>query len=552
MTPPTSGSGELVVVLAAGRGTRARIYGPWLHKALLPLGSRSVLSRLLAHFRADARFVFAIGHLGDQVQAYVELAHPDLNATFVRVESYTGPGTGPATSLLACRDHLDRPFTVTACDAVYDAPLPGPGENWIGVAAIDDPENWCTVQVDGTQVTGLAYRDPQGTGLAYTGTAHVHDVEPFLIGLESTVQSGEVVLDPGFLKLRRHGLVAKEVAWRDAGNEETYSAVRATFDDETTVAGKTSDLTYLLDDRVLKLMSDSGTAENLYERGRSLAGLTPTVTGCAGGVLATTRIHDAVDLDAFEPTAIQRCLEWVEAGLWEREVHDHAPDAVDSAVRSMYVDKTSARVADLLGRLPGLDDYSVVNGIDCPPIAELIESVASDGADVLSGAVIAPVHGDLHSENVLIDSEGGLWLIDWRSDFGGLTDVGDVTYDLAKMVHTLEFSTPVMIKHLFTIEDVASGEVRITHEGINELAASREAFWAFVASRGYDDHRVAVVDALVFLSMSPLYDEAIGRYLFVLGKVLLTGALDPRTSGRTAFDQVFGRTSGSDASSAAP
>jgi hypothetical protein len=52
--------------------------------------------------------------------------------------------------------------------------------------------------------------------------------------------------------------------------------------------------------------------------------------------------------------------------------------------------------------------------------------------------------------------------------------------------------------------------------------------------------------------MSPLYDEAIGRYLFVLGKVLLTGALDPRTSGRTAFDQVFGRTSGSDASSAAP
>ena len=300
MTSSTSGSGDLVVVLAAGRGTRARVYGPWLHKALLPLGDRPVLSRLLGHFPATARFVFAVGHLGDQVQAFVEMAHPDLNATFVSVDPYAGPGTGPATSLLACRDHLDGPFTVTACDAVYEAPLPSPRGNWIGVAAVDDPENWCTVRLDGDRVTGLAYRDPHGTNLAYTGTAHVQDSEPFLTELEKADQLGEVVLDPGFLRLCDHGLVVRELAWRDAGNEETYAAVRAAYGGEASVATKTSDLTYLFDDRVVKLTDDAATAARLFERGRTLTGLTPEVLGHAGGVLSTVRVGGASDLDAAE------------------------------------------------------------------------------------------------------------------------------------------------------------------------------------------------------------------------------------------------------------
>jgi len=540
MTSSTSGSGDLVVVLTAGRGTRARVYGPWLHKALLPLGDRPVLSRLLGHFPATARFVFAVGHLGDQVQAFVEMAHPDLDATFVSVDPYAGPGTGPATSLLACRDHLDGPFTVTACDAVYEAPLPSPRGNWIGVAAVDDPENWCTVRLDGDRVTGLAYRDPHGTNLAYTGTAHVQDSEPFLTELEKADQLGEVVLDPGFLRLCDHGLVVRKLAWRDAGNEETYAAVRAAYGGEASVATKTSDLTYLFDDRVVKLTDDAATAARLFERGRTLTGLTPEVLGHAGGVLCTVRVGGASDLDAADPSEVRSCLEWVESDLWQRRVPVHAPASVERAMRAMYVDKTRDRVAHLLDRLPGLDDERRVNAIDCAPITELLELVASDHADVLSGAVIAPVHGDLHGENVLVDADRGRWLIDWRTDFGGLTEVGDLTYDLAKMLHTLEFSTPTMVEKRFNVERVADDALRITHEDIVELAGSRDAFWEFVAARGHDEHRIAIVDALVFLSMCPLYDDEIGRYLFLLGKALLAAALDLSVPGRMAFDRLFG------------
>jgi hypothetical protein len=107
------------------------------------------------------------------------------------------------------------------------------------------------------------------------------------------------------------------------------------------------------------------------------------------------------------------------------------------------------------------------------------------------------------------------------------------------MIHTLEFSTPAMVEHRFSIDRFGDAVV-LSHEGIRELAASRTAFWSFIRSRGYDETRIVIVDALVFLSMSPLYDDAIGEYLFLLGKVLLASAIgDTDRDGADLFEQLF-------------
>ena len=79
-----------------------------LHKALAPLCNRAVLSHVLESFPADARFVVAVGHLADQVRAYVALAHPTATSRFVTVDNYDGPGSGPGLSVLACAEALGR------------------------------------------------------------------------------------------------------------------------------------------------------------------------------------------------------------------------------------------------------------------------------------------------------------------------------------------------------------------------------------------------------------------------------------------------------------
>lgn len=55
-----------------------------------------------------------------------------------------------------------------------------------------------------------------------------------------------------------------------------------------------------------------------------------------------------------------------------------------------------------------------------------------------------------------------------------------------------------------------------------------------------EQREIVIVDALVFLSMSPLYDDAIGEYLFLLGKVLLARAIgDTDLDGADLFEQLF-------------
>ncbi|MCB0337573.1 MAG: NTP transferase domain-containing protein, partial [Bdellovibrionales bacterium] len=137
-----------VCILAAGMGTRSRSQGEGVHKALLPLGNQAVLSQIVGQFSIGTHFVIAVGHCGDQIRQYMELAHPERECTFVEVDNYDGPGSGPGYSLFACKEYLNEPFVFTAVDTLVPHRLPEFQGNWIGVSKVSDPENWCTVDAD--------------------------------------------------------------------------------------------------------------------------------------------------------------------------------------------------------------------------------------------------------------------------------------------------------------------------------------------------------------------------------------------------------------------
>src|SRR5688572_17427119 len=109
-----------VCLLTAGLGTRLGEFGRYLNKALLPLDKQAIISQIIRRFPAEAEFVIGLGHLGDQVQTYLEMAHPDTDFKFVRIENYAGPGSGPGLSLLTCKEHLQKPFHFVSCDTLWD------------------------------------------------------------------------------------------------------------------------------------------------------------------------------------------------------------------------------------------------------------------------------------------------------------------------------------------------------------------------------------------------------------------------------------------------
>ena len=71
--------------------------------------------------------------------------------------------------------------------------------------------------------------------------------------------------------------------------------------------------------------------------------------------------------------------------------------------------------------------------------------------DYISSAEGYQFHGDCVLENI-IHKDGNYTLIDWRQDFGGITQYGDIYYDLAKMYGGMILSYQLIKEGMFSFD----------------------------------------------------------------------------------------------------
>lgn len=523
MAAPTT-----VCILAAGAGTRSRANAMAMHKALLPVGNRAVLSHIIGQFAAGSRIVLALGHYGEQLREYVAVAHPGIDVTFVEVDRIAGAGAGPGYSLLACRRELQEPFVFTACDTLVPAEVPAPDRNWIGVQPVEQPERWCTAATADGRVSGLFYKQAGSPSLGFIGIAAVHDHTIFWDGLERGLSdSAESQVVPGLEALIASGLDAVELPWNDTGDEEGYSALLSRFDPNYSFAGKTTDTTYRLGDRIIKFFADPELSRRRFLRGRQHPDAFAAVIEHRGHFYSYRYAEGGILSGRLDSKQLTALLEWLESAFWRPSPCDPAHFA--ALCRRFYRDKTSDRLASYLTRYAeGSEAESLrIDGLACRPVADLIAGIPDA---FWEGGLASTFHGDLHADNVVVGDDGRFTLIDWRQDFGGDTALGDRYYDLAKFFHTLDFSVAAM-RDGFRIHRSAGAVVEIGHEPLPGVAALEAAFWDFCSRFGYDCHRILVLNALIFVNMAPLYDRPLADYLYLLGRRRLAEALAGRNPG---------------------
>lgn len=524
MAAPTT-----VCILAAGAGTRSRASAMAMHKALLPVGNRAVLSRIIGQFAAGSRLVLALGHYGEQLREYMAVTHPDVDVTFVEVDRIAGAGAGPGYSLLACRRHLQEPFVFTACDTLVPAEVPAPDRNWVGVQPVDRPERWCTAATTGGRVSGLFYKLAGSPPLGFIGIAAVHDHARFWDGLERGLSaSAESQVVPGLEALIAPGLDAIELPWNDTGDEEGYAALLSRYDPNYSFTGKTTDTTYRLGDRIIKFFADPEVSRRRFLRGRQHPDAFAAVLEHRGHFYSYRYAEGGILSEHLDPHRLTGLLEWLEAAFWQPGPCDPAEFA--ALCRRFYRDKTSDRLASYLTRhADGTEPEPLrIGGLDCPTVADLIAGIPEA---FWEGGLASSFHGDLHADNVVVGPDGRFTLIDWRQDFGGETAIGDRYYDLAKFFHTLDFSVAAM-RDGFRIRRSGDAAVEIDHEPLPDVAALEAAFWDFCSRSGYDRGRILVLNALIFVNMAPLYDRPLADYLYLLGRRRLAEVLAGRNPGR--------------------
>lgn len=214
-----------VCILAAGVGTRMENFTRYLNKALIPVQGKPAISHILEKIPKDIETIVALGHLKDSLRAYIETAYPERRLTFVEVDRYTGPGTGPGYSLLKCRDSLECPFVYESADTLFLEPIPIPDRNWFGIVRVPDTERFCSVKIEAEKVVRIDDKIKTDNEFAFIGLAGVRDYIPFWDALENNQNliNGEVQVSNGFKSLIAHTLIPIQFTWFDTGTPEAYA-----------------------------------------------------------------------------------------------------------------------------------------------------------------------------------------------------------------------------------------------------------------------------------------------------------------------------------------
>lgn len=518
-----------VCILAAGLGSRAAGHDQGLHKALLPLANMAVISHIINQFAANSRFVVAVGHAASQIQDYLTAAHPRTDITFVPVDRITGPGAGPAYSLLCCQPYLIGPFIFTACDTLVRADIPPLTRNWVGVCPTDDPVRWCTVHTnDDGAVRSLHYKTVDGGPLSFIGIAGIVDHTPFWTGLRQAVAvDGESQVNGGLEALIAPGLFAAHLPWLDVGDTQGYTAAVSQYGENYTFTGKTTEMTYRLGNRVIKLFTDPEVATRRAHRAQGMGDAIPQMVARHGHVYAYSFVDGIPLADALEPVRLSHFLDWIERTFW-RPLNGQDP-TFGAACEQFYGDKTTQRLHAFLTLMQWAAEPETltINQTLCPTVAQLL---AAPKAGWAAHGLPSTFHGDLHADNVIIaddaDPSRPYVLIDWRQDFGGLTDKGDRYYDLAKFLHTLDLSVRTMTERAFSDSfDATAGTATLWHRPLPNADDLLTAFRRHIDGCGYDGWRIEFLNGLVFVNMAPLYDPELGRYLYLLGRLRMTQAM---------------------------
>ena len=166
-----------VVIPTAGIGSRLEKLTKHINKSLVAIANRPIMSHLIEQFPKTCEFVIALGHKGELVKDFLELAYPERIFYFVEVDPYEGEGSGLGYSLLCCEQYLQQPFVFISCDTLVKEKIPKPDHNWMGLASVSDLSSYRTVVVKNKNVIKIHEKGKHNSedSKAYIGLAGVYD-----------------------------------------------------------------------------------------------------------------------------------------------------------------------------------------------------------------------------------------------------------------------------------------------------------------------------------------------------------------------------------------
>jgi NDP-sugar pyrophosphorylase family protein len=497
---------DLVIISTAGLGSRMRELTENLNKSLLPYKNKPVISHIIESFSKNSKFIILTGHLSDQVRSFCSHVYQDRNIEFVDVDDYTSEKSGPGYSFLQCIDKIDKPFWYVPCDTYFEDEFIDKkyDENTYFTKKVDIKlsNQYTMFDIDDNRIKKIKFKQQTSESyVAFTGLMFINDWKVFIEHLKNS--SSNEIISPITLGEK----VANLESWIDFGNYETYKD--AYVKSQKYVFSKEEEITYFTNNFVIKWWQELGIAEKKYSRYIDNTKVYPSNVRICGNYLFYDYLPGSVIYKNYNLEIFKRYLNWIDENLWIRKSFH-----ITHTAEKFYKDKTISRVHKFLSKYQQLPLVKTINDIEVEDWNYYFDKI--DWNLLVNEVLPGHVHGDLHFDNSIISDNGEFKLIDWRPDFGGSVECGDIYYDLAKLMGGLIINYSKIKENEFEYS-VDNGSVRLIVPSIENADNFVEELKNFILNKGWNYKKVKLLVPIIFWNMSPLHHRPFDLFLWYLG-----------------------------------
>jgi len=520
-----------VVITTSGIGSRLGDFTAHTNKSLVKLGNTPILSHIIDSYPLETPFVVTLGHCGDFVRQFLELAYPARSFEFVHVAPYEGPGSSLGYSLLQAQHLLQQPFIFHAGDTlVGGGPIPPPECNWIAGYRGNESSQYATFDCLGERVINMNTKGADEFDFIHVGLIGINSYQLFWSSLGSAYEASpndstlnDVSALTAMIK-NGHEVEFREFpTWHDVGSIEGLNAARDSFSMGFETLDKSDEAIFRIEDKVFKFFADSRICLERVARAHLLAPHVPQIVANRENWFVYPFVRGRVTSQSINPKTFGRLLDWADSAFWSRIPSDAETTDFAATCDDFYFGKTRSRLSLFVERSGVADREGSINGEVVPSVQQLLDTLQR--GEVLQGRQ-GIIHGDFILDNIVMTDESFIGL-DWRQGFGPSLTIGDIYYDLAKLNHSLTMNHDILNRGLFELDDDSDG-VHVDILRSSALLDCEAILEDFGATRGFDYWQIRLLSSIVWLNMAPLHGHHLGVFLFYFGKYRLWKTMQER------------------------
>jgi choline kinase len=509
-------------------GSRLGNLTHFTNKSLIVVGDKPVLAQIIEKYPLDTTFVITLGYFGEHVKEFLTLCYPELNFKFVDVDPFDGPGSSLGYSILCAREHLQVPFIYHASDTlILSSAIPEVGFNWVAGYKGNDATNYASFDTQGEVVEKFHNKGMTDFDFIHIGLVGIHSYEDFWLKIEELIKKqsndkeiNDVTVISELMKNNTQFIVKVFDDWIDIGNANSLVLAKKKIGVISNVLEKPQESVSFIKDSVVKFFSDPKIVAGRVKRVEFLDDTIPKLRNSGENFYSYEYHSGEIMADCTNSYLITSLLNWAKINLWSKIPAEPIKN-FDLIANSFYISKSHKRLEDFVFSRSIRDEPTMINDLLIPSAKELIINATSI---LMEEIEIGRFHGDFILDNILL-SDNDFKLIDWRQDFGGHYEFGDVYYDLAKLNHSLHVNHRLVQNgNYFVSSEESKVKCGILRKDVH--VEMEHKLQNFIASENLSWAKVRTLTALIWLNMAPLHHHPFDKFLYFYGRYNLWRALN--------------------------